>query len=101
MLCPANLLQAAVEVGAEDAARLAELSKQLSKETAQLAKLRASCDGLQKKAAALQVGFITVSLLVVTGAWHTPWCSTHVRGCASTPQPIIMCLAPCAAKSKT
>lgn len=48
-------LQAAVEVGAEDAARLAELSKQLSKETAQLAKLRASCDGLQKKAAALQV----------------------------------------------
>lgn len=48
-------LQAAVEVGAEDAARLAELSKQLSKETAQLAKLRASCDGLQKKATALQV----------------------------------------------
>jgi cell division protein FtsB len=48
-------LQAAVEVGAEEAARLAELSKQLSKETAELAKLRASCDGLQKKAAALQV----------------------------------------------
>jgi cell division protein FtsB len=48
-------VQAAVEVAAEDAARLSELSKQLSKETAELAKLRASCDGLQKKAAALQV----------------------------------------------
>lgn len=47
--------QAAVEVGAEEAARLSELSKALSKETAALAKLRASCDGLQKKAAALQV----------------------------------------------
>jgi cell division protein FtsB len=48
-------VQAAVEVAAEDAARLSELSKQLSKETAELAKLRASCDGLQKKATALQV----------------------------------------------
>ncbi len=59
-------VQAAAEVAAEDAARLSELSKQLSKETAELAKLRASCDGLQKKAAALQVcpGGTAVTLLM-------------------------------------
>lgn len=68
-----------MEVGAEEAARLSELSKQLSKETMELAKLRASCDGLQKKAAVLQVrhGFCACfaerALSVVTrGAWLLP-----------------------------
>ena len=47
--------QAATHVSKEDASRLEDLSKQLSSETCSLAKLRASCSGLQKKAAEIQV----------------------------------------------
>lgn len=40
----------------EDAARLKELSGQLSGETLAMAKLKANCSGLQRKAADVQVG---------------------------------------------
>jgi len=50
-----NRPQAATKVSSEDAARLKELSGQLSNEMLALAKLRASCSGLQKKAAEIQV----------------------------------------------
>lgn len=40
----------------EDAARLKELSASLSQELSAMAKLKASCSGLQKKAAEIQVG---------------------------------------------
>jgi hypothetical protein len=75
-------LQAAVKVGAEEAARLAELSKQLSKETAELAKLRASCDGLQKKAAALQVcRFVGACIFLWGFSWLISGACVYVHAC--------------------
>ncbi len=53
--CCSPPLQAAAEVSSDTAARLSELSSTLSAKAAELAKLRASCAGLQKKVAALQV----------------------------------------------
>lgn len=47
-------MQAATEVRADAADRLAELGRQLSDAIAQMAKLKANCSGLQKKVAALQ-----------------------------------------------
>lgn len=48
------VLQAAAEVRADAADRLTELGKQLSKEMADMAKLKANCAGLQKKVTAVQ-----------------------------------------------
>ncbi|GBF90732.1 structural maintenance protein of chromosomes [Raphidocelis subcapitata] len=47
-------LEAATKVSSDDAARLKELSAALAGETSGMAKLRASCSGLQKKAAEVQ-----------------------------------------------
>jgi uncharacterized coiled-coil protein SlyX len=50
-------LEAATVVSSDDAARLKELSAALAGETSGMAKLRASCAGLQKRAGEIQVGW--------------------------------------------
>lgn len=60
-------------MSAEDASRLKELSSQLSSENTALAKLRASCAGLQKKAAEIQAsaGF-SCRMFGLCNAIHPP-----------------------------
>jgi hypothetical protein len=62
-------------VSAEDAARVAELAQQLSNEMAELAKLRAGCSDLQKKAAGLQVR------VVLAGRGRVVLACACSRGC--------------------